>query len=205
MYHIPYFKETDKQVVLQFMQAHPFAVLIGATSAGPTATQVPLLIEEREEKLFLLGHFMRNTDHHKAFQQNNNALCLFAGPHAYVSASWYTEPKQASTWNYMTVQAKGILSFTDEASLRNILHKTTTLFEGGEHTAAAYHQLSPEYIDRLVHAIVGFEIEVTGIENVFKLSQNRDAESYQNIISQLREGDGNSKAIATEMEKRQKS
>ena len=118
--------------MLQFMQQHPFAILIGATADWPAATQVPLLIEEREEKLFLLGHFMRNTDHHKAFQQNNHALCLFTGPHAYVSASLYTQPKQASTWNYMTVQAKGILAFTDEATLRTILHKTTTLFEGGD-------------------------------------------------------------------------
>ena len=203
MYNIPYFKEQDKAVVLQFMQVHPFAILIGAASSWPAATQVPLLIEERDDKLFLLGHFMRNTDHHKAIQQNNHVLCLFTGPHAYVSASWYTQPKQASTWNYMTVQAKGILSFTDKATLQNILHKTTMLFEGGEHTPAAYQQLSPEYIDKLINAIVGFEIEVTSIEHVFKLSQNRDAESYQNIITQLQTGDKDAMAIAEEMEKRQ--
>lgn len=201
MYNIPYFKEQDSAIVLQFMQAHPFAILIGATSTWPAATQVPLLIEEREGKLFLLGHFMRNTDHYKAFQQNNQALCLFTGPHAYVSASWYTQPQQASTWNYMTVQAKGILNFTDQTTLRTILHNTTTHFERGEHTAAAYHQLSPEYIDRLINAIVGFEIEVTSFEHVFKLSQNRDAESYQNIITQLHAGDKDATAIAVEMEK----
>ena len=80
MYNIPYFKEQDQGVVLQFMQAHPFAILIGAADNWPAATQVPLLIEERDGKLFLLGHFMRNTDHHKTIQKNNQVMCLFTGP-----------------------------------------------------------------------------------------------------------------------------
>ena len=37
---------------------------------------------------------------------------------------------------------------------------------------------------------------------MFKLSQNRDEESYQNIISKLKEQGGNSALIAEEMSKR---
>lgn len=50
-------------------------------------------------------------------------------------------------------------------------------------------------------AIVGFEIKADNIENVFKLSQNRDEKSYLNIISKLEEQGGNSVLIASEMEK----
>jgi transcriptional regulator len=54
----------------------------------------------------------------------------------------------------------------------------------------------------MVKAIVGFSIEVEALDNVFKLSQNRDEASQQNIIEQLRKrGDANSAAIANEMEK----
>ena len=42
---------------------------------------------------------------------------------------------------------------------------------------AAFNKLPVEYVDRLVKAIIGFTIEVTAIENVFKLSQNHDAEN----------------------------
>ena len=36
-----------------------------------------------------------------------------------------------------------------------------------------------------MHAIVAFEIEVTEMDNVFKLSQDRDEESYHNIKEKL--------------------
>ena len=52
-------------------------------------------------------------------------------------------------------------------------------------------------------AIVGFEIKAEKIENVFKLSQNRDEKSYVSIISKLEEQGGNSAFIASEMKKRQ--
>ena len=202
MYNIPHFKESDQQVILQFMREHSFALVIGCHGNTPVATQLPLLMEERDGKLFLLGHFMRSTDHHKAFEKNREVLCVFTGPHAYVSASWYTNPQQASTWNYMTVQARGKMVFTDEEKLREILERTTTHYEGGEQTAAGYHQLPSHYIDKLIGAIVGFEIEVTALENTFKLCQNRDAVSYQNIMRHLQNGDAEAQAIAAEMQKR---
>lgn len=37
------------------------------------------------------------------------------------------------------------------------------------------------------------EIEIESIENVFKLSQNRDEKSYDNIVHKLKEQDGDAK------------
>jgi transcriptional regulator len=49
---------------------------------------------------------------------------------------------------------------------------------------------------------VAFEIEVKQIDNVFKLSQNRDEQSYHNIIAKLESQDADSKKIADEMKLR---
>ena len=74
MYDLPYFKESDQRTILDFIRQHPFAMLIGAGENAPVATQVPILIDEREGKaLVLRGHIMRNTDHHKAFQRSSEA------------------------------------------------------------------------------------------------------------------------------------
>jgi transcriptional regulator len=55
----------------------------------------------------------------------------------------------------------------------------------------------------MVKAIAGFTIEVDNLDNVFKLSQDRDTESKINIISQLnKRRDDQSMAIAKEIEKR---
>jgi transcriptional regulator len=203
MYHLPYFKEQDFETVLAFMHSHPFVVLTGVDAEGkPVATQVPLLIKEKEGQLVFRGHIMKQTDHHKALMQNPHVLALFTGPHTYVSASWYADPRQGSTWNYMTVQAKGELSFLDEAALREVLRETTTHFENGPNTPGAFDTLPEEYVQRLIKAIVGIEITVTGIENVFKLSQNRDEVSYHNIINKLQQGTADAQYIAREMEQR---
>src|SRR5687768_5654901 len=108
MYNLSYFKEDDKQVLLQFLIDHPFAFLTGSNLKGQqVATQIPLLIEERDNDLYLHGHIMRQTDHHKAFVENPQALAVFTGPHTYVSATWYTNPQTGSTWNYMSVHLRG--------------------------------------------------------------------------------------------------
>lgn len=190
---------------MDFIHANPFAFICGSDeNQKPIATQIPVFIEDREGRLFLTGHMMRNTDHHKAFEKNNNALCVFTGHHTYVSATWYSDPHQASTWNYMSVHVKGRMRFLDEKGLIAILKKTTLHFENNNtDSTTVFDNLSSDYTDRLMKAIVGFEIEVEGIDNVFKLSQNRDEKSYRHIIEKLKDRDGDAQTIAAEMEKRQ--
>jgi transcriptional regulator len=203
MYNLPYFKEKDQQVVLDFIRQHPFAFIAGCSEDGkPVATQIPVFIDERDGKLFLSGHIMKNTDHHKAFLYNSNVLAVFTGAHTYVSASWYEEKEQASTWNYISVHAKGILKFLDEQALLDVLKRTTNHFENNPYSGANFEDLSAEYVQQLAKAIIAFEVEVLQIDNVFKLSQNRDEKSYHTIMDKLEAQDADGKSIAEEMRKR---
>ncbi len=205
MYNLPHYKEKDTQVILDFIHQHPFAFIAGCSDQGkPVATQIPVFIEERNEKLYLTGHMMKQTDHHKAFEQNAHVLCVFTGHHTYVSASWYSNPSQASTWNYMSVHVKGQLRFLDQQGLIDVLKKTSLHFENNNRQSpTAFDNLSPEYTSRLMKAIIAFEVEVEEIDHVFKLSQDRDKESYQHIIRKLELQDDDGKTIAREMKKRE--
>ena len=203
MYNLPYFKEEDQEVVLKFMREHPFVFLAGANEENkPVATQVPVFIDEKDAKLYLTGHIMRNTDHHKAFEQNPNVLAVFTGPHVYVSGTWYSNPQQASTWNYMSVHAKGTIRFGNEEDLIAILKRLTLHYENNNTASTTiFDNLPSEYTGPLMKAIVAFEVEVTSVENVFKLSQNRDEKSFHNIMSKLNEQGSDGKFIAGEMKK----
>jgi len=206
MYDLPYFKESDENTILNFIAEHPFALLTGSYKNGkPVVTQIPVFIEDNNGEKVLRGHFMKNTDHHKAFSENPNVLVVFTGPHSYVSATWYDNPHQASTWNYMSVHVHGMLKFPDESGLIDVLRKTTLHFEKNNKTSSTiYDNLSTEYTGKLIKAITAFEIEITSIENVFKLSQNRDPKSYNNIIEELKKRDHNAVQIAEEMERRKR-
>ena len=69
-------------------------------------------------------------------------------------------------------------------------------------STTVFDNLSSGYTEPLMKAIVAFEMEVISIDNVFKLSQNRNEKSFHNIIGKLEEQDGNGKFIADEMKKR---
>lgn len=202
MYALPHFKIKDPLRILAFMKEHSFVTLCGADAKGrPVATHVPVFVDEVEGDLILSGHIMRSSDHHLAFEENPQVMAVFHGPHAYVSASWYVKPDQASTWNYMTVHASGKIRFTDQQALLDILKRTTDHFEQDPDSPAGFDKMSADYIDRLSKAIVAFEIRVDNIDHVFKLSQNRDDISYQQIIDHLSQGDAQAKAVAEEMRK----
>ena len=204
MYNFSYFKEKDKKTILEFLEEHPFAFLTGSDLSGKqVATQIPVLFEERNGDLFLQGHIMRNTDHYKAFLQNPNALLVFTGPSTYVSASWYTNPQIGSTWNYMSVHISGQVKYMANEDLVAFMRKLTLKFEkGNTGSKTIYDNLPDHFLNKMMPAIAGFEIKAEKIDNVFKLSQNRDKESYLNIISKLEEQGGNSGLIAVEMKKR---
>lgn len=205
MYPVTHFKDGDPEEVIQFMEAHPFATLCGADENGkPVATQVPLLLEKKSDgRITLAGHLMRNTTHHKAFEKNAQVLCLFSGAHAYVSATWYANKQQASTWNYSSVQAHGTIQFLNDAALEDILQQTSVYFEkGNEASPTVLHNLPEAYTAPLLKAIVGFRITVTKLDHVFKLSQNRDRDSYESIINHLSNGGAAEKAVASAMQQR---
>jgi transcriptional regulator len=200
MYNLAHFKVRDPMKIMTFMKEHSFVTLCGVDADGkPVATHVPVFVDQREGELILSGHIMKSTDHHLAFENNAQVMAIFHGPHAYISASWYTKPDQASTWNYMTVHASGTIRFTDHASLLEILRRTTDHYENNPDSPAGFSKMPEEYVERLSRAIVAFELRVEQIEHVFKLSQNRDDMSFQHIIAHLEDGDADARAIAHHM------
>lgn len=204
MYNLPYYKEKNDEVIKEFIEQHPFAFLTGCDAENkPVATQVPVFIEEKDGRKLLRGHIMKNTDHHKAFLHNEHVLAVFTGHHTYVSATWYSNPHTASTWNYMSVHAKGIIRFLDDRGLEDVLRKTTLHFENyNPHSTTIFDNLPADYTQKLMKAIVAFELEIIELDTVFKLSQDRDAKSYRHIIEQLKGQGEAGRVIAAEMEKR---
>jgi transcriptional regulator len=205
MYDIPYFKAGHPDEVIAYMRAHPFALICGADESGkPVATQIPFLFEQREDKLFLQGHFMKKQDHTNAFLKNPNVLVVFSGAHTYVSASWYENKQIASTWNYQAVHAAGTIRFQDATFLLQLLTRLTETYEKPG-SPSLVQRMDPAYVEKMMQAIIAFEMEVLSIRNVFKLSQNRDKQSQENIISKLSDQGEDAREIARVMKEKYKT
>lgn len=90
--------------------------------------------------------------------------------------------------------------------LLELMRRFTLKFEKGNiNSPTIYDNLPESYLSKMMPAIMGFEIKAEKPENIFKLSQNRDEESYLNIIQQLESQGGKSALIAGEMKKRKES
>jgi len=82
-----------------------------------------------------------------------------------------------------------------------MLQELTAQYENNEASPASFEHLPKEYVERLSKAIVAFEVKITALEHVFKLSQNKDAVSFANIIQQLNNGNVSEQFIANEMQR----
>jgi transcriptional regulator len=206
VYVPPQFVELDPVYITEFIKKHAFGTLITFDGKRPVASQ--LLLNSKGQvpsKLVLYGHMARKNPQWEAFGSQSEVLSLFEGPHAYVSASWYSI-NSAPTWNYITVQAYGIPRIIDDRNtLYELLKGLVDSQEEGFPESRRYRieSMPNDLLQSMMDSIVGFEINVTQIQCVVKLSQNRSSKDYDHITEMLKEqGDKGSVSIADEMKKR---
>ena len=174
MYSPEAFQVHDAAVLTAFMQQHNFATIVTHDGTIPHATHMPVLLEpERGAHGTLVSHVARANPQWRHFENGQEVLVMFQGPHAYVSPAWYVTTPAVPTWNYTAVHAYGIPRIvTDHERFAQMLQDLIEFYESGREDR--WHgQLAPEYRNLLMKGIVGVEIEITRIEGKFKLSQNR--------------------------------
>ncbi len=201
MYIPEIYKNENKEEIQNFIHENGFAILVNQTNNKLWATHIPLVLEINEKnQLQLIGHVSKLNPQGESFKTNDDVLAIFTGPHSYISSSWY-DHENVPTWNYIAVHVYGkvtLLSYDESvASLKNLVDK----YESNSENPIRVEDLSEKTM-REARGITGFKITITSIEATKKLSQNRDAKNYQNIISELEKTNENqSIAIANEMKK----
>lgn len=201
MYIPPYYKENDEQKLLDFMQVYNFATLISTNDSNICATHLPFVIEKRGDKTFLVCHMAKANPQWQVFTQNE-VLVIFQGPHAYISPTHYEKKQNVPTWNYIAVHATGKATLiTEPTEVIALMEKTIHQFE--KQYYEQWKNLSQEYINGMLKAIVAFKIEVTKLEGKFKLSQNKTKNEQQNIVDSLgKSEDKLQNEISKEMKKK---
>jgi len=200
------YKELDPDVIEQFLRANDFATLVSFDGQRPVATHLLVDFQHREDGVLVLnGHMARANKQWRTFEAGQEVLTIFSGPHTYISPRWYNHTN-VPTWNYMAVHVYGRPRvMTEPAELFALLSRLVDKHEAHSGAAPAYRMesLPSDFAAQQMQAIVGFQIEIARMEASFKLSQNRDKESYDNVVTELyRREDENSQAVADEMQRR---
>lgn len=195
MYSPAAFAESDRTKLHAFMEQNSFALLVSQVDGKPFASHLPLLLDRKDgANGCLLGHMARaNSQWMDA--QGQEVLVVFAGPHAYISPTWYDAEKVVPTWNYVAVHTYGRLHLINDPML---------LIDLVDEMVGPYEQSLPRpwtlrgaggYVEKLEAQVVGFRIDIERIEGKWKLSQNHPPERRCKVIQALEE-QGNADAIA---------
>lgn len=197
MYIPEKYRMEDRGRIRAFLEQHAFGILVSEGPDGPLATHLPLeLVAGHSGPWALEGHLAKANSQWQHLRDGQPVLCIFNGPHAYVSSSWYGE-EEVPTWNYQAVHLRGIYRRQSEAELMASLHRLVDKYERDSEQPVSLHQLSPATL-RQVKGIVGFCIEAVQVEAAYKLSQGRETD-HARITAELEKRGGLSAAVARAM------
>jgi transcriptional regulator len=199
VYATAHFDEPSVPKLHAFIRQAPLAAIVAATRNGFDANHIPLILDEaRGEYGTLRGHVARANPIWREAPAGSEVLAIFQGIDHYISPGWYPSKhehgKAVPTWNYTVVHARGSIEwFEDVVWLRAFLEVLTNEHE---HRLPMPWQVSdapPDYLDRMLRAIVGFEIPITALSGKWKLNQNRSAADRAGVAAALNE-QGNERA-----------
>jgi transcriptional regulator len=102
------------------------------------------------------------------------------------------------TWSYAAVHVYGRPRVIDDGvRVRDVLERLVARYEASRPQPWSAAELPPEYVERMVGAIVCFELPVDRIEAKFKLGQNRARQDVEGVIEALAdEGGTDGRALA---------
>lgn len=201
MYIPSIYKNENKEEIKNFIHENGFGILINQMVGKPWATHIPMLLLENESgQQILEGHISIENPQAKYLEEEQIFLAIFTGAHAYISSSWY-DHENVPTWNYTAVHVYGKITILNQEDTILSLKKLVDKYEINSENPIKIEELSAKTMMQ-ARGIVAFHLEITSIEAVKKLSQNRDDKNYTNIINELEKTkEINSIVLAQEMKK----
>ena len=180
MYIPAHFAIKHPQDLHAIIRAHPLGALVSLGPEGLDANHIPFEFDASQgEHGLLTAHVARANPVWQQCQGGADVLVIFRGNESYISPNWYPSKhethRQVPTWNYEVVHVHGHLTVMDEEKfVRGVVARLTREHEVNESRPWKMGDSPPDYIDGMLRAIVGIEIEIKRVEGKAKLSQNRE-------------------------------
>jgi len=187
MYTPKHFSAPNASALHALMRAYPFATLVVATATDIEINHLPLHLDAAG---VLSGHLARANPLWQAIQAEQPVMAIFHGPHAYVTPSWYATKAQTGrvvpTWNYVVVHVRGTLRLIEDAHwFRSHLAALTVQQEAAFEQPWQLEDAPAGFIDKLMQAVVGIEIDITQLTGKWKVSQNQPPENQLGVLQGL--------------------
>ena len=200
MFYLPPRFKFRESAAIELISRVRFGIVVSSLRDELSFSHLPLLPVIEDGKLTgIRGHFARANEHHRLLMEKPDAVIIFNGPNAYLSAQWFTPGNPAApSWNYVTVHVHGNMRFAQsEAETNAVIDDLVQVNEAELPTQWNLAGYSPERRAALVPHIIGFTLDVTRIESKFKLNQHYgDADKRSAAAGLMSRGTDASREIA---------
>jgi transcriptional regulator len=171
--------------VARLIESEVLGIVTTHDAQGYIATPLPLLVtcDDQSDVCEFVGHFARGNPHFIRAQQSPVAQITFLGPHGYIGPAMVSKPGWAPTWNYQFAQFEVEIEFQpdqNDAAIRALVER----MEGSGNDAWSVEQVGERYA-RMVKNVVAFRAIVRTQAARFKLGQDEDRPSFDEIIASL--------------------
>jgi transcriptional regulator len=176
---------TDEAVVRRLIAENPWATIVSQNGDELVASHYPVLLDDQAapDELAVVTHVGR-PDERVHGLGDSEVLLIVAGPHGYISPSWYSEqPARVPTWNFSVAHCYGVPEILDPDENLRVLTRLVAHFE--QHVEDPAY-LDPEVGARIAPGTVGLRIPITRFLCKVKLSQDKDELSRQQVLEALR-------------------
>ena len=180
------------------MREYDFSTVITHSEKnGVRVSHLPLIFQnEGGDHGTLVGHMAKGNTHWKEFGSQSEVLCIFHGPHGYISPTWYKHGPEVPTWNYAVVHAYGYPQLVqEEDELYDLVNFTIQHYEPELLDVQSECHLSEEVIRSQLKGIVGFKLPIHRLIGKYKLGQNRAKEDQEGLVSGLLQQDTGSSSF----------
>jgi transcriptional regulator len=197
--HNPKHEVNDARVVRELIAQNPWATIVSHTDDGLVASHYPVLLDEQTDDLAVVTHVGRPDEQLHRFG-TSEMLLIVAGPHGYISPSWYTEQANpVPTWNFSVAHCYGIPQILDADQNLVVLTRLVDHFE--QHVDAPV-ALDQQVGVRLAKGTVGIRLPITRFVCKVKMSQDKDPQTQRQVLNALRRpGPYSSPELADQMQR----
>jgi transcriptional regulator len=180
-------REIRQELLVDAIHQIQFSTLVALTDAGIEATHIPLILRREDGNMFLDGHVARANPLTRISESGVAALAVFQGPHGYIHPGWLETKRQTGkavpTWNYIVVQARGLLkAIKNEEWLLRHLEQLTDRNEAGRGEPWSLSDAPDGFIDQLMRGIVGLSLQIGKLDGLWKLSANQPQSNREGIL-----------------------
>ena len=182
------FRWDDREALRGFAEAVGFGMVFASTPDGPRVTHVPFVFLDESRIGF---HLARGNGIAKHLE-GADALLVVNGPDSYISPDWYGIDDQVPTWNYLAAEFEGPVIRMDREALTDQIDALSAIQETQLAPKPIWTRgkMSDGLFEKMLGAIWGFEMRVTGWRATSKLGQNK-AETIRLRAADAVEANGN--------------